>query len=130
MHLVRGSQSTNTVVAPAIQIASAVAKKVFGWVITSSPGPIPRAIRASQIAPLAPVRVRWANGAITHVDTAPAAAARDLWIAPALIDLQINGFAGIDFQRDGLSADRLQRAVAGLRTAGCSQFLLTLVTDR
>ncbi len=30
MHLVFGSQSTNTAVAPAIQIASAVAKKVFG----------------------------------------------------------------------------------------------------
>jgi len=50
MHLVLGSQSTNTAVAPAIQIASAVAKNVFGWVMTSSPGPIPSAINASQMA--------------------------------------------------------------------------------
>ncbi len=50
MHLVSGSQSTNTAVAPAIQMASAVAKKVFGCVITSSPGPMPIAIRASQMA--------------------------------------------------------------------------------
>jgi hypothetical protein len=49
MHLVLGSQSTNTAVAPAIQIASAVAKNVFGWVMTSSPGPMPSAISASQI---------------------------------------------------------------------------------
>ena len=34
MHLVLGQQSTKTAVAPAIQIASAVAKKVFGWVMT------------------------------------------------------------------------------------------------
>ena len=45
MHLVFGQQSTNTAVAPAIQMASAVAKNVFGCVITSSPGPIPSAIR-------------------------------------------------------------------------------------
>ena len=38
MHLVTGSQSTNTAVAPTTQMASAVAKKVFGCVITSSPG--------------------------------------------------------------------------------------------
>ena len=50
MHLVFGSQSTNTAVAPAIQIASAVAKKVFGCVMTSSPGPMPSAMSASQIA--------------------------------------------------------------------------------
>ena len=50
MHLVLGSQSTNTAVAPAIQIASAVAKNVFGCVMTSSPGPMPIAINASQIA--------------------------------------------------------------------------------
>ena len=50
MHLVFGSQSTKTAVAPAIQIASAVAKKVLDVVMTSSPGPMPRAIKASQIA--------------------------------------------------------------------------------
>ena len=50
MHLVSGQQSTKTAVAPAIQMASAVAKKVFGWVMTSSPGPMPRAMRASQMA--------------------------------------------------------------------------------
>src|SRR5207249_9201445 len=50
MHLVFGSQSTNTAVAPAIQIASAVAKKVLGWVMTSSPGPMSKAISASQMA--------------------------------------------------------------------------------
>ena len=50
MHLVSGQQSTKTAVAPAIQIASAVAKNVFGCVMTSSPGPMPRAMRASQMA--------------------------------------------------------------------------------
>ena len=50
MHLVLVSQSTKIAVAPEIQIASAVAKKVFGWVTTSSPGPMPSAIKLSQMA--------------------------------------------------------------------------------
>ena len=50
MHLVWGSQSTKTTVAPTIQAASAVAKKVLGCVMTSSPGPMPSAIMVSQSA--------------------------------------------------------------------------------
>ena len=44
------STSTNTGLAPQYVIASAVAMKVFGTVITSSPGPTPEASRASQRA--------------------------------------------------------------------------------
>src|SRR2546427_3642675 len=47
---VRGSISTNTGVAPASQIASAVAKNVLDTVMTSSPGPIPRPTKTSRSA--------------------------------------------------------------------------------
>ncbi len=50
MQLVLGSQSTKTAVARRSQMASAVAKKVLVWVMTSSPGPMPRACSVSQIA--------------------------------------------------------------------------------
>lgn len=50
--------------------------------------------------------------------------------ASGLFDPQINGFAGVDFQRDGVTAAELLQAVQGLRTEGCSRFLLTLITDR
>jgi len=50
--------------------------------------------------------------------------------APGLFDPQINGFAGVDFQRDGVTPAELVQAVQGLRTAGCTRFLLTLITDR
>ena len=42
---VSGSTSTNTGRAPTRQMTSAVATKVKGVVITSSPGPMPKAIR-------------------------------------------------------------------------------------
>lgn len=47
-----------------------------------------------------------------------------------LIDLQVNGFAGTDFQQDDLGQDQLESAARALVQAGCERFLLTLVTDR
>jgi len=44
-------------------------------------------------------------------------------------DLQVNGFAGVDFQQDELSAAMLERAVEGLLTHGTGRILLTLITD-
>jgi N-acetylglucosamine-6-phosphate deacetylase len=75
------------------------------------------------------VRLRWEGAQITRIESAPPTAAEDLWIAPALIDLQINGFGGVDFQRDGLGLDDLLSATRQLQAAGCAQFLLTLITD-
>src|SRR3954470_9431872 len=75
-----------------------------------------------------PVRVRWAAGIISAVETARDAPS-GLWLAPPLIDLQINGYAGIDFQQDNLTIENLLFAARQLRTAGCASFLFTLITD-
>lgn len=48
---------------------------------------------------------------------------------PALFDLQVNGFAGIDFQRADLSLSELQLAVTALRHHQIHRILLTLITD-
>jgi N-acetylglucosamine-6-phosphate deacetylase len=45
-------------------------------------------------------------------------------------DLQVNGFAGIDFQQEDLSARDLSRAVEALRLRRTERILLTLITDR
>jgi len=76
-----------------------------------------------------PVRLAWADGAITALEPVSSEPPRDLWIAPSLVDLQVNGFAGVDFQRDDLVIDELLHAVRRLRAAACACFLLTLVTD-
>ena len=44
-------------------------------------------------------------------------------------DLQVNGFAGVDFQQDNLTARDLKKAVAALRAHGTDRILLTLITD-
>jgi len=45
-------------------------------------------------------------------------------------DLQVNGFAGVDFQQDGLRARDLSRAVEALLRHRTDRILLTLITDR
>lgn len=76
-----------------------------------------------------PMRLRWENGIITHLEPADVAPREDVWLAPGLVDLQVNGYAGIDFQQDELRVEDLLTAARGLRAAGATQFLLTLITD-
>jgi len=75
-----------------------------------------------------PVRLRWRDGIITEIEpiTEPPP---DLWLAPALFDLQVNGYGGVDFQQDNLGVEDLLSAVRSLRAAGCTRFLATLITD-
>jgi N-acetylglucosamine-6-phosphate deacetylase len=47
-----------------------------------------------------------------------------------LFDLQVNGFAGVDFQRGDVTRSEMLRAVAALRTHRTGRILLTLITDR
>ena len=76
-----------------------------------------------------PVRVRWTRGRITAIEPFPGKLPRSLWIAPPLLDVQINGFGGVDFQCDEISPEDLLRAARGLRAVGCTRFFLTLMTD-
>ena len=76
-----------------------------------------------------PVRLRWRDGVITSLEAVETEPPRDLWLVPPLLDLQVNGFGGIDFQQDQLTTDDLLRAVRSLRASACTRFLLTLVTD-
>ncbi len=75
-----------------------------------------------------PVRLRWKQGAICAMEPA-GEAPPGVWVAPPLVDLQINGYGGIDFQQDDLTLDDLLAATRQLRVAGCATFLLTLITD-
>jgi N-acetylglucosamine-6-phosphate deacetylase len=76
-----------------------------------------------------PVRVVWRDGKVVSIDEVGEKPMRDVWIAPSLFDLQINGYAGVDFQQDDASAEDLLQAVRALHRDGCAYFLLTLITD-
>ena len=48
---------------------------------------------------------------------------------PGLCDLQVNGFAGVDFNRPGCQPDELHAARDALRASGVTRFLPTLITS-
>ncbi len=76
------------------------------------------------------IRLQCENGTLTQFEKISGKSPDDLWIAPSLFDLQVNGYGGIDFQQDDLSVQALERAAGDLRRDGCSRFLLTLITDK
>ena len=51
------------------------------------------------------------------------------WIAPGLVDIQVNGFAGVDFNRALESEEAWHHATAQLYAHGCTGFLIALITN-
>jgi N-acetylglucosamine-6-phosphate deacetylase len=49
--------------------------------------------------------------------------------AQSFFDLQVNGYAGVDFNQDGLQANDLHRACERLEADGVAGFLPTIITD-
>src|SRR5690606_8999131 len=45
-------------------------------------------------------------------------------------DIQVNGYAGVDFNGDDLNEEELHRACAALRADGVSGILATIITDK
>jgi N-acetylglucosamine-6-phosphate deacetylase len=77
-----------------------------------------------------PVRIKIENGFIRQISDAHAedVGDKDLYIAPGLIDNQVNGYQGVDFAADRLSADGIKRAAEALWKDGVTTFVPTLVT--
>ncbi len=48
---------------------------------------------------------------------------------PGLVDLQVNGFAGVDFADPGLVPERVQQAVEAIAKTGVTRFLPTLISS-
>ncbi len=51
------------------------------------------------------------------------------WVTPGFFDIQVNGFAGIDFNTLGLSTDDLYQVVEKLREKGVLFFCPTIITN-
>lgn len=76
-----------------------------------------------------PQCISWADGKIDAVNDL-GDCPENQWLAPALVDVQVNGYAGVDFQRDDTDAEGLLKAVRGMSRDGCRRWMLTLITDK
>jgi N-acetylglucosamine-6-phosphate deacetylase len=74
-------------------------------------------------------RVRHAQAAQASPLRPPPTDAKRTLELPGLVDLQVNGFAGVDFTDGALDAGRLQTAVAAIEATGVTRFLPTLITS-
>lgn len=77
-----------------------------------------------------PLQISWDHsGLLTSLSPASSAGEESVWIAPGLLDLQVNGYAGVDLQsEDAISAEALLHLTRSLARDGCRRVLLTLIT--
>src|ERR1019366_2464396 len=67
--------------------------------------------------------------AIKNVDPLLASHAEDAaFIAPGFVDLQVNGFAGVDFNSPAASHEDLERAFTAIFSTGVTRFFPTVIT--
>lgn len=75
-----------------------------------------------------PITLKTENGLI--VEIVEDRDGKDLpWIAPGLVDLQVNGYGGVDFNSLPLSAEAVQSVVETLWKEGVTQFFPTVITN-
>jgi N-acetylglucosamine-6-phosphate deacetylase len=66
------------------------------------------------------------DGTISAID--PAGQSGDLYLAPGFIDLQVNGFLGVDFNDPRCTLEQIARSIRGLFATGVTRFYPTVIT--
>ncbi|HZY61480.1 MAG TPA: amidohydrolase family protein [Edaphobacter sp.] len=77
-------------------------------------------------ASLKVLEVRTEDGLITEVR--PSDASADLWLAPGFVDLQVNGYGGIDLNDVSCTPSDILRLSQQLATLGTTTFIPTIIT--
>lgn len=72
-----------------------------------------------------PIEVAFQN---TLLAVTPAASPADLYLAPGWIDIQVNGFAAVDYNRPGVSHEDIGRSLQVLFSTGVTRFYPTVIT--
>ncbi|MBK7626104.1 MAG: N-acetylglucosamine-6-phosphate deacetylase [Bacteroidales bacterium] len=78
-----------------------------------------------------PVRLEVKNGIITEIQEIKVLSNQQtkLYVAPGLIDNQINGYAGIDFSGNRLNDNDLLTAAQAIWSEGVTSFIPTVITN-
>jgi len=76
-----------------------------------------------------PVRIEIKDGKISRIKHLAASAdIPEVYLAPGLIDIQINGYMGVDFSDQELTPDQMHKATAALWKEGVTSYLPTVIT--
>ncbi|HEU5329634.1 MAG TPA: amidohydrolase family protein [Thermomicrobiales bacterium] len=78
----------------------------------------------------APVQLTLDGGRIAASAPLPASQEETLpWLGPGLVDLQVNGYAGLDFNQPPLAGDLVARLTQALWQEGVTAYLPTIITN-
>lgn len=85
--------------------------------------------RGTHFATGEPIEISF-DSAITGVDPLLSAAGTpgDIFVAPGFIDLQVNGFAGVDYNSPSASHEEIERSVQRQFATGVTRFFPTVIT--
>src|SRR5580704_6804388 len=83
--------------------------------------------RGSYIFSGEPVEVEFER-TITHVDPVLDGGTTPSVLAPGFIDLQVNGFAGVDYNSPTSSMEEIGASIRTLFSTGVTRFLPTVIT--
>jgi N-acetylglucosamine-6-phosphate deacetylase len=72
-----------------------------------------------------PIKVAFQD---TVLSVTPAAAPADRYLAPGWIDIQVNGFAAVDYNRPDVSHEDIARSLQVLFSTGVTRFYPTVIT--
>jgi len=72
------------------------------------------------------------DSVISHIDPvlggSAAASDENVYVAPGFIDLQVNGFAGADYNSPSTAHDELFRSIRTMQSTGVTRFFPTVIT--
>jgi N-acetylglucosamine-6-phosphate deacetylase len=68
------------------------------------------------------------NSVLTGVDDLLSPPADGVWLAPGFIDIQVNGFAGIDYNTPTTSHEEIARSIHAQFATGVTRFFPTVIT--
>lgn len=78
-----------------------------------------------------PVRIKFSGGLISSINDIQMSEGLDgVYVAPGLIDNQINGYRGIDFSDPDAGTGRIRMALDAIRKDGVTTFFPTIITGR
>lgn len=88
-----------------------------------------RVIEAIHYETNKPVRIKIDDGLISEMnEITDSVQFQNLYVAPGLIDNQVNGYKGIDFSDTGLTTEKMRMAVEAINIDGVTSFLATVIT--
>ncbi len=116
---------------PAKSSAQRIKGLAFAGPVHQSPAmkrnsPKPRRIVASHVKTGATFEFVLDGGRV--VSRRPVRAKTDVFFGPGLLDLQCNGYAGIDFNHPDTTAEKMAEGIRAMWRDGCAHVLPTLIT--